>query len=361
MLSIDHPTQRITLPDGRSLAYAEYGHAKGKPIFFLHGTPGSRLLRHPDESTITSLDIRLITSDRPGFGLSDFQPDRKILDWPDDLLRLADALGLGRFGIVGYSGGGPHAAACALRIPDRLNGVALVSSPSSLDTTDATAGMVWLNRVLFGLARDSYSLSKLSWWLMHAAYNRNPNAFMDFLGELSPESERTLLKQPDIRAMLIEDFAEANRHGTNGTAWEIVLLARDWGFRPEDISLEIDIWQGAEDVRTPLSMGKALETAIPHSRAHFLPGEGHDVLYRHWQEIMLSVLSRDTEDDFSMERAADKKRRPRPRKRVVHGESHRDRTRRSRSQAVSSPTGSSQQTELVSAAPSRSGDDKQGT
>ncbi len=306
--SVNNSSQKIKLPDGRSLAFAEYGDPKGSPIFLFHGTPGSRLFRHPDESIITSMNVRLITPERPGFGLSDFQQDRKILDWPDDLLVLADTLGLASFGIIGYSGGGPHAAACALRIPSRLSGAVMVSSPSPLNTSDTMAGMVWLNRVLFGLARDSYALAKLSWWVMNAAYSRNPNAFMDFLADLSPESERVNLRKPDIRAMLIEDFAEAHRTGINGAAWEIMLLARDWGFHPENITMELDLWQGEEDVRTPVSMGRALAAAIPNARAKFVPGEGHDVLYLHWEEILLHLLRRQPAGEVLPSASGNKKR-----------------------------------------------------
>ena len=352
--------QRIILPDGRSLAYAEYGDPEGSPVFLFHGTPGSRSFRHPDESIITSMNVRLITLDRPGFGLSDFQQDRKILDWPDDLLVLADSLKIARFGIIGYSGGGPHAAACALRIPDRLTGAAMVSSPSPVNTTEDMAGMVWLNRLLFGLARDSYALARLSWWLMQAAYSRNPNGFMDFLADLSPESERILLRKPEIRAMLIEDFAEAHRTGINGGAWEIVLLSRDWGFRPEDINMEVHIWQGEEDVRTPVSMGKALAAAIPNSRANFLPHEGHDVLYQHWEEILSALLLRQSDVETPANRAPENKRRPRSANRAGHRAAKSTRTRGPRSPRASTPEPSrayGEEAELVSTTPDGSQND----
>ena len=306
---VDKSTQRIRLPDGRHLAYAEYGDPKGSPIFLFHGTPGSRYFRHPDESIITSLGIRLISPERPGFGLSDFQPDRTLLDWPDDLVVLADVLGLNRFGIIGYSGGGPHAAACALRIPARLSGAAMVSSPSPFNTPDLTAGMIWLNRVLFGLARESYALSRLSWWFLHAAFLRNRDAFMDFVADLSPRSEKAIIREPDIRAILIDDFAEAHRAGVGAVSWETVLLTRDWGFRPEDITMVVDLWQGDADVRTPVSMGRALAAAIPNSRARFLPGEGHDVVYRHWEDILKSLVFRPPEAEASPG-ADGEKRRP---------------------------------------------------
>ncbi|MBU1879209.1 MAG: alpha/beta hydrolase, partial [Chloroflexi bacterium] len=121
------PDDCILLPDGRRLSYAEYGDPAGAPVFLFRGTPSSRLACHPDDTIATDLGARVIVTERPGFGRSDFQPGRTLLDWPADVVALADALGLDRFAIVGTSGGGPHAAACAYRIPQRLTLAAIVS------------------------------------------------------------------------------------------------------------------------------------------------------------------------------------------------------------------------------------------
>ncbi len=107
----------IQLPDGRKLSYAEYGDSQGVPVFFFHGFPGSRFDGEYSGQAAAEMGIRLIAPDRPGMGHSDFQPNRRLLDWPADVGRLADTLGLDKFGVLGYSGGGPHALACAVRIP----------------------------------------------------------------------------------------------------------------------------------------------------------------------------------------------------------------------------------------------------
>src|SRR5512139_3720722 len=104
--------RHIQLRDRRSLSCAEYGDPQGKPVLFFHGTPSSRLFRHPDDSIAASLGVRLITVDRPGFGLSDPKPGRILLDWTDDVIELADAFKIERFAVAGVSGGGPYAAAC---------------------------------------------------------------------------------------------------------------------------------------------------------------------------------------------------------------------------------------------------------
>ena len=98
----------ITLSDGRNLAYAEYGKSDDIPVLYFHGTPGAYLLPEGDAAIAKRLGLRLICPGRPGIGLSDFQPRRKLLDWPDDIVALADNLTINKFGVIGYSGGATH-------------------------------------------------------------------------------------------------------------------------------------------------------------------------------------------------------------------------------------------------------------
>jgi pimeloyl-ACP methyl ester carboxylesterase len=111
--------KRVTLQDGRVLGYAKYGDRAGRLVLYFAGSPSSRLL-HPPEAATSSLGARVIVIERPGLGLSDFQRGRRLLDWPEDVRQLADAVGMDRFPVVGVSGGAPYAAVCAYRIPVRL-------------------------------------------------------------------------------------------------------------------------------------------------------------------------------------------------------------------------------------------------
>src|SRR5215475_3198278 len=113
----------LRLADGRALGYAEFGDSGGEPFFYFHGHPGSRLEARFAESAATAAGVRIIALDRPGYGLSDWQPGRAILDWPADVTEAADLLGIGGFSVVGGSGGGPYALACAYRLPDRVRRV----------------------------------------------------------------------------------------------------------------------------------------------------------------------------------------------------------------------------------------------
>jgi len=289
---------RIRLSDGRMLAYSEHGRLSGEPVLFFHGIPGSRLFRHPDSSIAMSLGARVITVDRPGFGLSDFKPRRRLLDWPDDVAELADALNIDRFAVAGISGGGPYVAACALKIPHRLTAAAMISSVGPLEARGATNDMLWYLRLLFGMARHSGTMAWLSWWLANAARSQNGEQFRNLEVDGLPRSERRLLENPDVRRMLSEDYTEALRHGVRGIACDMTLLAHPWGCRLEDIAMMIHLWHGDDDVRATPSMGRYLANVIPDCRPVFFSGEGHEVFYNHWKQILTALLScRSTEED----------------------------------------------------------------
>ena len=144
-MAIDRTELQITLSDGRALGYAEYGDPQGKPVFYFHGFPSSRLdwLLSDSNNVAAELNTRIIAVDRPGMGLSDPKPDREMLDWPDDVAELADAFKIKRFAGLGMSGGGPYAAACAYKIPERLTATGIVSGMGPADAPGAKDGLSW--------------------------------------------------------------------------------------------------------------------------------------------------------------------------------------------------------------------------
>jgi pimeloyl-ACP methyl ester carboxylesterase len=125
---------RADRPPGQVLFHLTYGPPNSSTIFYFHGSPSSRLEWNlfASEGLAEKLNIRVIAPDRPGLGLSDFQPGPRIGDWPADVIALADDLGVARFAVLGYSGGGPYAASCALKIPERLTRVGIVKRNGSI-------------------------------------------------------------------------------------------------------------------------------------------------------------------------------------------------------------------------------------
>ena len=281
--------QAISLPDGRTLGFAEYGDPSGRPVFFFPGTPSGRLFHHPDESIALSLGARVFAIDRPGYGLSDFQPGRTLLDWPDDVVHLADALGIHRFSVAGISGGGPHVVACAFRIPDRLIAAAIVSGLGPIDWEGAMEGMPRDRRVGVRLGKRAPWLVRPLLWLTLNPH-RDSERFYERMVAQSSEVDRATLARPEIRAMLIENWAEANRRGVRGYAWETVIFSRPWGFRLEDIAMEVRLWHGEDDASMPIALGHYLARTIPKCHSTFLPGEGHFLVFDRWEEILTATV-----------------------------------------------------------------------
>lgn len=145
--------RRVIRFDNRGFGIAEYGDINGEPIFFFHGWPGARLQGKMAEDQALKLGIRFIALDRPGFGLSDFQRNRTLLDWPRDVLGIADILGLDKIGLIGLSGGAPYALACAHQFPERLSSIGIINSLGPSGFRTAAKRISRENRTLFLLAR----------------------------------------------------------------------------------------------------------------------------------------------------------------------------------------------------------------
>ena len=290
-MSLDERT--IHLSDRRLLGYAEYGDPEGKPVFHFNGYPGARLEAKLISEAAVKVGVRLIGIDRPGMGLSDFQPGRQLLDWPDDVIELADALGLDHFSVVGVSGGGPYSAACAFKISDRLSACGIIAGTPPMDL--ASGVLTRSNRVMNFVAQRLPLLFRVLLWWFLGRFSQNPKrleAIIEKQGKHLPEPDRQLFSTPDIKRFLVEEAAEAFRQGANGPAWEGKLLfGKPWGFVLEDISMEnVHLWHGELDANVPVSMGRAMAERIPNCKATFYPHEAHlSLLLNHIDEILMTL------------------------------------------------------------------------
>ena len=285
-MATDNTSQTIKLKDGRTLGYAEYGAPEGKPVFYFHGFPSSRLdwPLFDTDAIAARLNARIIAVDRPGYGLSDFKRGRKMLDWPDNVIELADALQVDRFAVLGISGGGPYAAVCAFKIPERLTATAIVCGMGPAEAPGARDGTAML------LSGKSALMRKLLLMLMAMGLRRNPDRFLSQMKDAMAEPDKLLLAQPEVVQTFIYSMREAFRSGTRGASWDAVLYKRHWGYQLQDISMQIHLWHGELDTQVPVSVGQYVANAVPKCRAKFLPDEGHLSLAHNHIEEILSIL-----------------------------------------------------------------------
>jgi pimeloyl-ACP methyl ester carboxylesterase len=281
-------TESVRLPDGRVLAYEEYGLASGFPVLSCHGGLSSRLDAAPAHEAAIAQGVRLISPDRPGMGLSTYQRGRRLVDWPADVTHLMEALGIGEFAVMGWSAGGPYAAICAAKMDGRVTAVALLSSAVPLDLYGTTRGLSAEDRVLLVLCQRTpwlaSTLMKVS--IVNASNARLLRAVMRSF----PAADRTVLTEwgpPDNALAFVR---EAMRQGTEGCVQDYRIFGDPWGFALEEIHAPVDIWEGAEDDTGPPGYRTFLKRHIPQATVTVVPGEGHLSLLPHQAPAIFSSL-----------------------------------------------------------------------
>jgi pimeloyl-ACP methyl ester carboxylesterase len=258
--------QVMQAPDGRRLAFAEWGDPNGFPVFSLHGTPSSRFARHHDESKYVQADARLITYDRPGYGGSDRRPGRRVVDCVEDVAAIADTLGLERFAVTGGSGGGPHTLAVAARLPGRVTRAACASSPAPYGAVDWLAGMDPLNvrEVEWALQGEDVYVPELEREAAEALERvaADPAKILGDDWGLS-EADRAALARPEFHAIIREDLTEAVRPGVWGWCDDTLAILEPWGFDVSEIGVPTRIIYGPTDVLVPVQHGEWLASNVP--------------------------------------------------------------------------------------------------
>ncbi len=267
--------------DGRTVAFLDGGDANGYPVIGLHGTPGCRLSRWPDDSLYAQAGVRYITSDRAGYGRSSRNRGRAVADEAADVRAVADALGLERFSIVGGSGGGPHALACAALLGDRLDRVACQSSLAPLG-----AGGLTRDEWLTGMGEEI--AEELAWAeageevltsemtraqrLMEERIESDPGAL---LGDEANDVDVGFLQRPETIEAFRRIIPEQAVHGVGGSVDDTLAFARDWGFDLSSIRVPVLVTFGDADTSCPAAHGRFLAAAVPGATVIETSDGGH--------------------------------------------------------------------------------------
>ncbi len=281
----------VHLADGRALAFEASGDAAGTPVILAHGFPGSRLEARVVGDAASRAGVHLVCPDRPGFGESDLHRGRLIGDWPGDVAELADSLGFGRFAVLGFSGGGPFALACAANLGSRVTACGLVSSPGPLDGPGSTAGMSLMNRAIFGGGRRAPIVTKLLMRLIARSARREPLAVARRIGQGMGPADRLTLADPAVGEAYGAAVSEAFRHGSTGAVSEAQLLVRPWSFSTDDLDVPVLIWHGDQDRNVPVASGRRLSEQIAGARLQVISGAGHLLFFERAEAILSDLRS----------------------------------------------------------------------
>lgn len=275
------------LDDGRELAFAEYGALAGRPVFYFHGTPSSRLEGAWLAEAAARRGFRVIAVDRPGLGRSSFQVGRRMLDWPDDVAELADLLGIERFGVAGHSGGGAFVFAAAYGLARRIE-FAIAFCPWGPVTRASAAALHRLDRLYYRVAGRSPGLMRAAFapvgWLVRGA----PRLFFAQMRRSVSPPDREVLARPGFAEQFTRTLQEAFRAGGRGPAWDATICYRPWGFELADIPGPVHVWAGDQDIFVPNAMTEAVVRGLRQAVVHRLPGSGHLCVER-WDAALAAV------------------------------------------------------------------------
>lgn len=289
-------TQKValsTLGDGRRIAHAGYGDPDGRPVFYFHGSPGSREEGSLAHEAARKIGCRIIAPDRPGMGLSDYRKGYGLLDHARDIAELADVLGFDKFGVMGHSGGGALALACAYAIPDRLRFAADLAGFAPVGTAKALQeDLAPLDRFFLGLAsRVPQAVFTIPFSLIGlAARHLSPRAFVRMISSSMSAADKEAVEDPEVAAFLRNTVRESFRQGARGPAHDALLQYGDWGFRLADIRFPIRIFHGTKDKFVPYSFAEYKIENIRHAQLHAYPGEGHLLGWSRFDEIFSTCV-----------------------------------------------------------------------
>ncbi len=270
--------------DGRVIAVEVLGDQDAKPVLVCHGLADSRLGAQWLGGAAQDLGLRLIAPDRPGTGGSDRRWLSQVAEWADDATLILDTLRIDSAALLGVSGGGPFAAACAAQIPGRVRGLMLVAALGLPDWP--TRGMAAGEQLSLTLARrvpefGGWSLDRLA-----GLARRWPQAFLRLSATAQPEADIRALQDPGLRDAFVTSYIESFRRGGWGAAQDLRLLTRPWGFDLSSIKTPTWVLHGDADTTVPVQHARLYADAIPGAQLQIYPGEGHFSILSRPQEVL---------------------------------------------------------------------------
>ena len=272
------------------LAIHEFGARDGRPLFFFHGWPGSGAQAVLLDAAAKKSGFRVLAPDRPGIGGSPFQSDRRLLDWPPLVRALAAEAGFPRVAILGVSGGGPYALACAWALRDLVSTVSIVCGAPPIAELCDDGGLHPGYRLLLRLFRRRPEVvRRIFSYLRPLMLWPDADRFLPPLRVLLPRPDAESLEDSRNFSAVFECQREAFRN-VDGLFADAALYAGPWGFSPEEIRVPVQFWHGREDANFHFSLAEKLATRIPSAALRIVENEGHFSLpIRHAEPILAAL------------------------------------------------------------------------
>jgi pimeloyl-ACP methyl ester carboxylesterase len=285
----------IRLAHGGHLAYGEYGDPAGLPILFFHGWPSSRTMAELTDAAGRQLGGRIISPDRPGICDSTFQPNRKLLDWPDILGQLADHLRLAQFHVLAISGGAPYAYVTAWKMPQRVRAMTVVSGAPPIVELQDRQDLLGLYRLMLYCYGKYPRFSRRCFHLAQLVFSLRPprraRPLLLKLLRLRPSDELALRDSAAFEACF-ESQRRAWRASAAGVLADAEIYAQPWGFALESVTVPVRLWHGKQDRAFSVRTANGIANRLPNCTARFIENEGHySTAIRFMPEIMADLIA----------------------------------------------------------------------
>jgi pimeloyl-ACP methyl ester carboxylesterase len=283
---------RVRVRDGRKLGFAEFGPPDGRPILWLHGTPGARR-QIPEEARLAAEDVgvRFVGVDRPGTGMSSSHLYGSIVEFMGDLEILLDELGFDELAVVGLSGGGPYALATGHAMPDRVKAVGVLGGVAPTRGEDAASGGLVSLAVRFAplLPPFRVPLGLALGGLVMLLMPIGPQALAAY-ARISPPGDREVFAREEIKQMFLDDLTDTGGR-LRAPIDDAILFTRDWGFRLREVKVPVKWWHGDADHIVPLAHGEHCVDRLPDAELFVRPGESHLGGFGAAEEVLKTVLA----------------------------------------------------------------------
>ena len=283
----------LTLSNGSTVALSEYGDPRGASIFFCHGWPSSRTMAELAHEAARDLGARIISPDRPGIRDSQFQPNRRLIDWPPLLNEIADRLAIDRFRILAISGGAPYAYATGWMTPERVEKISVVSGAPPLDELKEYDGLLPIHRHMLRLRARRPRLVKA---LFHLARPfiamRMPIRLRPLLLTFLQPCDANVLRESRAFDVCFESARQAWRSSAHGVMTDAEIYATPWGFSLEEVRVPVALWHGTRDRTFAYRLAKDVASRLPTCEFHLIEGAGHYSLpIRFIREILQDLVA----------------------------------------------------------------------
>jgi pimeloyl-ACP methyl ester carboxylesterase len=269
------PTPREVRVEGRVVGVYEYGDPGGAPVMVLHGTPACGAGFAWADAAARERGLRLIAPDRPGVGLSSRTPTWTVAEYPAQLRALADALGIERFAVCGYSGGGPYAVACAALPDDRVTAVVVAAGMGQMGVWADANDFEKTDRQMLGLATNHPAVARVMLGATGRLARMSPKSAVKSFEKQLNASDRKVVATLGPPNEVMALFTQAFLHGAHGVVADYAALAQPWGFAVDDIDVPMAIFHGDADTMVPLRHSEELARRVPAARLTVWPGAGH--------------------------------------------------------------------------------------